>query len=246
MERKRIIEAGGQIYQTSVPPALLKAGTTIVGPYRVLPGRLSVCRTFGDAEAKLPPNGNPNVVIALPEIKSFKIADSHDFIVMGSDGIFDKLSNKEAIQCVWNSVKNEKAGGIHQQCGVAADTVLKNALFRKSLDNVTVLVIAFTNLKRILKENLKDEARMLAMKVKYRENPTKIINEDKENQSRLGNMIEPRQCNNMENAAKRHVKKELAVISKIAANSTKSTLQKHFDFAAPLSKLETKKVPFLH
>jgi len=24
-----------------------------VGPYRVFPGRLSVCRTFGDAEAKL-------------------------------------------------------------------------------------------------------------------------------------------------------------------------------------------------
>jgi len=29
----------------------------IVGPLRVLPGRLSVSRTFGDAEAKLPKYG---------------------------------------------------------------------------------------------------------------------------------------------------------------------------------------------
>ena len=42
----------------------------IVGPLRVLPGRLSVARTFGDIEAKLPKyGGNPDVVIATPEIK---------------------------------------------------------------------------------------------------------------------------------------------------------------------------------
>lgn len=47
---------------------------TIVGPLRVLPGRLSVSRTFGDAEAKLPQfGGNPRVVVASPEITSFKL-----------------------------------------------------------------------------------------------------------------------------------------------------------------------------
>ena len=44
----------------------------IVGPIRVLPGRLSVCRTFGDPEAKLEyRGGNPNVVQAIPDIKTF-------------------------------------------------------------------------------------------------------------------------------------------------------------------------------
>jgi protein phosphatase PTC2/3 len=33
------------------------------------------------------------VVIATPEIKSFRITDDHDFIVIASDGIYDKLSN---------------------------------------------------------------------------------------------------------------------------------------------------------
>jgi protein phosphatase 2C family protein 2/3 len=51
----------------------------------VLPGRLSVCRTFGDLEAKIEKRGgNPNVVIAVPDIKSFRITNEHDFIVLAS------------------------------------------------------------------------------------------------------------------------------------------------------------------
>lgn len=98
-ERKRIIESGGQIYQTAttIPSSSNNADDKkeiIIGPQRVLPGRLSVCRTFGDIEAKIAKRGgNPNVVIAEPEIKSFRITDEHDFIVLASDGIYDKLSN---------------------------------------------------------------------------------------------------------------------------------------------------------
>jgi serine/threonine protein phosphatase PrpC len=70
----------------------------IVGPLRVLPGRLSVSRTFGDAEAKIEKfGGNSKVVIATPEIKQFKISSEHDFVVLGCDGIFDKLSNEDTV-----------------------------------------------------------------------------------------------------------------------------------------------------
>ena len=71
----------------------------IIGPLRVLPGRLSVSRTFGDAEAKLVKyGGNQNVVVATPEIMSFRIQQNeHDFIVLGCDGIFDKMNNKETV-----------------------------------------------------------------------------------------------------------------------------------------------------
>ena len=41
----------------------------LYGPYRVLPGRLSVARTFGDIEAKYEKfGGKPGVVSAIPEI----------------------------------------------------------------------------------------------------------------------------------------------------------------------------------
>ena len=44
------------------------------GPHRILPGRLSVSRAFGDIEAKTPIlGGNPDVLISTPEIRSFQI-----------------------------------------------------------------------------------------------------------------------------------------------------------------------------
>jgi protein phosphatase 2C family protein 2/3 len=93
-EHKRIIDAGGQVYQTAIPKNLELEQE--YGPHRVLPGRLSVSRTFGDLEAKITEcGGNPNVVIPDPDIKAFRVTDAHDFIAMGSDGIFDKISNRE-------------------------------------------------------------------------------------------------------------------------------------------------------
>ena len=76
----------------------------VVGPIRVLPGRLSVSRTFGDPEAKLEyKNGNPKVVVADPDINVFQITKNHDYIVLACDGIFDKMSNEDINSCVWNS-----------------------------------------------------------------------------------------------------------------------------------------------
>jgi len=103
-EQERITQNGGHIYQTqsvaSVPDqnGVLK-NQTIVGPLRVFPGRLSVSRTFGDIEAKLPKyGGNPKVVIAEPEIDTFVIDETCDFFLLGCDGIFDKVTSTESIQ----------------------------------------------------------------------------------------------------------------------------------------------------
>ena len=48
--------------------------------------------------------GNPNVVIAEPEIYHIKIEDdSHDFILLGCDGIFDRLNTEYCCQEIWNA-----------------------------------------------------------------------------------------------------------------------------------------------
>lgn len=45
------------------------------------------------------------MISAEPEIRQFKLSLSeHDFIIMGCDGIFDKLSNKEIIDLVWADI----------------------------------------------------------------------------------------------------------------------------------------------
>lgn len=71
----------------------------------MFPGRLSVCRTFGDIEAKLTRlDGNPRVVVADPDITAFKIdKNKHDFIVLGCDGIFDKLDNADTVHMPWQT-----------------------------------------------------------------------------------------------------------------------------------------------
>lgn len=71
-------------------------GTKIEPPHRVVPGRLSVSRSFGDCQAKLECyGGNPKVIIPTPEIEVHTITSDTEFILMGSDGIFDYLDNKQ-------------------------------------------------------------------------------------------------------------------------------------------------------
>ena len=69
-------------------------GKKIQPPMRVIPGRLSVSRTFGDCAAKMSQyGGNPQVIVAEPEISTFTIAGDMDYLLIGSDGIFDNLQN---------------------------------------------------------------------------------------------------------------------------------------------------------
>ena len=78
----------------------------------MFPGRLSVSRTIGDIEAKIEKyEGNANVVIADPDVTAFEIKNNHDFIVIGCDGVFDKLSSKDAIHIAWQKVLMEAAKG---------------------------------------------------------------------------------------------------------------------------------------
>jgi protein phosphatase 2C family protein 2/3 len=115
------------------------------GPHRVLPGRLSVARTFGDIEAKLPEcNGNPRTIISEPEISIFKITHDLDFMLIGSDGIFDRLGNKELVQGIWSLTDSLKTTNIHEHCARTVEYVIGEAtLAKKSSDNVTAVFIAF-------------------------------------------------------------------------------------------------------
>ena len=58
----------------------------LLGPPRILPGKLSVSRCFGDVEAKREKlGGNPKVLIAEPEIFTVDLTDKgvYDFIFIG-------------------------------------------------------------------------------------------------------------------------------------------------------------------
>jgi hypothetical protein len=46
-------------------------------------------------------------------------------------------------------VRDGVSSNVHKQCGLGVEYVLKNSLVRRTLDNVTVVMVAFSNFKKI-------------------------------------------------------------------------------------------------
>ena len=156
-EKERIKNAGGQIYQSPSIIPIYQNGKKLSLPWRVLPGRLSVSRTFGDIEAKLEKfGGKKGVIIPNPEVNEFELNKEFDFMVIGCDGIFDVLSNEDLFE-IWTIVLNERKMNaktfrnmeknheidIDKLCGDFAGLIIKSALAKNSFDNVSCIIVVF-------------------------------------------------------------------------------------------------------
>ena len=154
-EKIRIEKGGGMVYQTPSLIPLHQNGKEIEPPWRVLPGRLSVSRTFGDVEAKNEKlGGMKNVVVALPDITEIELDEDFNFMVLGCDGIFDVLSNEEILECVKIVLKEKEINdlnnvNISELCGYIADMIIKSSLAKDSYDNVSCIVVAI-NMKELI------------------------------------------------------------------------------------------------
>ncbi|XP_057539473.1 probable protein phosphatase 2C 59 isoform X1 [Amaranthus tricolor] len=110
-ERQRIEDAGGFV---------MWAGTWRVG------GVLAVSRAFGDKLLK-------QYVVADPEIKEEKVDSSLEFLILASDGLWDVVSNEEAVAMVKPILDSEEA----------AKKLMQEAYQRGSADNITCVVVRF-------------------------------------------------------------------------------------------------------
>lgn len=139
----------------------------VKGPVRTSPGGYSVSRTFGDIKAKLPQFGGIRGVLSTdPEFKIFKLQKNNDFIFIGckfvergrettvlteptlfiGDGIFDKMSSEEVVESAWRGIRESTSNEVHGRCEEAVETVISSALQKRSTDNLTGLLIAFSGL----------------------------------------------------------------------------------------------------
>lgn len=109
-ERQRIEDAGGFV---------IWAGTWRVG------GVLAVSRAFGDRLLK-------PYVVAEPEIQEEEI-DEVDFLIIASDGLWNVLSNKDAVSIVQDISDAESA----------SRKLTQEAYARGSSDNITCVVVRF-------------------------------------------------------------------------------------------------------
>lgn len=112
-ERQRIEKAGGVV---------MWAGTWRVG------GVLAVSRAFGDRLLK-------QYVVAEPELREETINDDVEFLVLASDGLWDVVSNQDAISMVQSIANAEEA----------AKKLTEEAFRKGSADNITCVVVRFRN-----------------------------------------------------------------------------------------------------
>uniref|UniRef100_A0A0C9S6I7 protein-serine/threonine phosphatase n=1 Tax=Wollemia nobilis TaxID=56998 RepID=A0A0C9S6I7_9CONI len=110
-ERQRIEDAGGFV---------MWAGTWRVG------GVLAVSRAFGDRLLK-------QYVVAEPEIKEEIVDDGVEFLILASDGLWDVVSNKEAVALIQSTEDPEQA----------AKRLTEEAYKKGSADNITCVVVRF-------------------------------------------------------------------------------------------------------
>lgn len=127
----------------------------VFGPWRIKPGGLSVSRSFGDIESKSPEFGGiQGCVSAEPDIFDHEIGDM-DFVILGCDGIFDKLSSKEVVEVAWQTIRSfQNSCDLSDQSNYTSmldqcvNNILKRAMAQRSEDNVTVIMVCFKDFSR--------------------------------------------------------------------------------------------------
>ncbi|KAH9572848.1 hypothetical protein CY35_02G173300 [Sphagnum magellanicum] len=112
-ERRRIEDAGGVV---------MWDGTWRVG------GVLAVSRAFGNRLLK-------RYVVAEPEIQEDTIEEGVDFLILASDGLWDVVSNQEAVSIIESITDAEEA----------ANRLTDEAYRRGSCDNITCIIVRFNH-----------------------------------------------------------------------------------------------------
>jgi protein phosphatase 1L len=91
---------------------------------------LAVSRAFGDKQLS-------KWVTSDPDVSVMNVDSSFDFLILASDGLWDVFSSEEAVQFV-----RDNGGPSDQVC----NQIVLRALEKRSLDNISVLIIDFKNI----------------------------------------------------------------------------------------------------
>ncbi|CAD6340946.1 unnamed protein product [Miscanthus lutarioriparius] len=108
-EKERIRRCNGQVYCLADEPGVHR----VWQPNRESPG-LAMSRAFGDYCVK------DYGVISVPEVTQRRITSGDQSVILAADGVWDVLSNDEAVQIVAGTPDREKAAKRLVECAVRA------------------------------------------------------------------------------------------------------------------------------
>jgi serine/threonine protein phosphatase PrpC len=111
-------------------------------------GVLAVTRAFGDTQFKTPSHSamatgssifdsHPPLVIAEPEVKTELVTPKTEFAILATDGLWDVMSPQVAVTFVRSKLL------FHKDLQKATKELVKEAISRGSIDNVTAIVVTF-------------------------------------------------------------------------------------------------------
>lgn len=103
-----------------------------------LNGELAVTRALGDWYMKSP-SGCPAPLTAEPDVKQTLLTEDDEFLILGCDGIWDVMSNQEAVGLVRRTLRQ------HDEPQECAKALVDQALRLNTSDNLTAIVICFTS-----------------------------------------------------------------------------------------------------
>ncbi|KAJ1262512.1 hypothetical protein BS78_09G113500 [Paspalum vaginatum] len=108
-EKERIRRCNGEVYSLADEPGVHR----VWQPNRESPG-LAMSRAFGDYCVK------DYGVISAPEVTQRRISGEDQFVILATDGVWDVLSNEEAVQIVAETPDRKKAAKRLVECAVRA------------------------------------------------------------------------------------------------------------------------------
>ncbi|CAH0514032.1 unnamed protein product [Peronospora belbahrii] len=139
-----------------------KAGGKVIfsGCWRVahdqIPLRLAISRSLGDHPLKtnLPPSCSAPLVSVVPDVRVLNVEAVGEYLVFASDGLWDRLSDEDAAKIVhakvaefcWPEEHTSSEDISKEALQFAANALVEAALLKRSMDNITAMVVSFSEL----------------------------------------------------------------------------------------------------
>lgn len=126
VEMNRITEAGG-----------------FVNMFGRVNGNLNLSRSIGDLKYKQVPNIGPSaqMITAEPDIKQVTLNSDDEFIILACDGIWDCLTNEEAVKYVLDRIDTQSPKEIGIEMLDSIISIDPRATQGIGGDNMTVMIV---------------------------------------------------------------------------------------------------------
>ncbi|KAF1774395.1 Protein phosphatase 2C family [Phytophthora cactorum] len=145
-ETERVEDAGGKVIFS--------------GCWRVahdqIPLRLAISRSLGDHPLKtnMPASCSAPLVSVVPDVRVLNVEAAGEYLVFASDGLWDRLSDDDAAKIVrakvtefhWSEEPTSSEDVTKEALQFAANALVEAALLKRSMDNITAMVISFSEL----------------------------------------------------------------------------------------------------